>query len=64
MDEAEALCDRVLLMDRGRVLADGPPSALGRLEDVFFELSGRGLEDADADEEDENRDEREEVTAC
>src|SRR5881409_3366920 len=37
MAEAEALCDRVLVMDRGRVLADGPPARLGRLEDVFFE---------------------------
>ena len=53
MDEAEALCDRVLLMDRGRVLADGPPAALGRLEDVFFELSGRGLEAAEAEAEQE-----------
>jgi ABC-2 type transport system ATP-binding protein len=51
MEEAEALCDRVLLMDHGRVLADGSPSALGRLEDVFFELSGRGLEDADDEDE-------------
>jgi len=51
MEEAEALCDRVLLMDRGRVLADGTPAQLGRLEDVFFELSGRGLEDADSEAE-------------
>jgi ABC-2 type transport system ATP-binding protein len=51
MEEAEALCDRVLLMDRGRVLADGTPAQLGRLEDVFFELSGRGIEDADSEAE-------------
>ncbi len=51
MEEAEALCDRVLLMDRGRVLADGPPAGLGRLEDVFFRLSGRGLDEADAEAE-------------
>ena len=51
MDEAEALCDRVLLMDHGRVLADGTPAQLGRLEDVFFELSGRALEDADTEAE-------------
>ena len=51
MEEAEALCDRVLVMDRGRVLADGSPGSLGRLEDVFFELSGRGLEDADDEAE-------------
>jgi len=53
MEEAEALCDRVLLMDRGRVLADGAPAQLGRLEDVFFELSGRALEDADTEAEQE-----------
>ncbi len=64
MEEAEALCDRVLLMDHGRVLADGTPSALGRLEDVFFELSGRGLEDAD-DEAETSDEEMEETTrAC
>ncbi len=51
MEEAEVLCDRVLLMDRGRVLADGSPAQLGRLQDVFFELSGRALEDADTDAE-------------
>ena len=51
MDEAAALCDRVLMMDEGRVLADGSPDALGRkyangsgvasLEDVFMQLSGK-----------------------
>jgi ABC-2 type transport system ATP-binding protein len=51
MEEAEALCDRVLLMDRGRVLADGAPAQLGRLQDVFFELSGRDIEDADSEAE-------------
>jgi ABC-2 type transport system ATP-binding protein len=55
MEEAEALCDRVLLMDRGRVLADGTPAQLGRLEDVFFELSGRALEDADEEAEVEEK---------
>jgi ABC-2 type transport system ATP-binding protein len=28
MDEAEALCDRVVVMDRGRVLDSGPPAEL------------------------------------
>jgi ABC-2 type transport system ATP-binding protein len=30
MDEAEVLCDRVAIMDRGRVLRSGPPAALVR----------------------------------
>ncbi|HEX3508161.1 MAG TPA: ABC transporter ATP-binding protein [Candidatus Dormibacteraeota bacterium] len=53
MDEAAALCDRVLMMDEGRVLADGSPDELGRkyanangpasLEDVFMQLSGKAF---------------------
>jgi ABC-2 type transport system ATP-binding protein len=55
LDEAEALCDRVIMLDAGRVLADGTPEQLRRehspegqaisLEDVFMKLSGRSLED-------------------
>jgi ABC-2 type transport system ATP-binding protein len=51
MDEAAALCDRVLMMDDGRVLADSSPEVLGRmyaegdgpatLEDVFMRLTGK-----------------------
>ena len=51
MDEAAALCDRVLMMDGGRVLADGTPDELCReygegrpnmtLEDVFMHLTGK-----------------------
>src|SRR6266699_4805775 len=51
MDEASALCDRVLMMDGGRVLADGSPEELCRLhadgkpnptlEDVFMHLTGK-----------------------
>jgi ABC-2 type transport system ATP-binding protein len=54
MDEAAQLCDRVLMMDAGRVLADGTPDELCRrysadgrvatLEDVFMLLSGKRLE--------------------
>lgn len=50
MDEAAALCDRVLMMDGGRVLADGTPDELRRLyegatlEDVFMHLTGKTLE--------------------
>jgi ABC-2 type transport system ATP-binding protein len=51
MAEAEQLCERVLLMDRGKVLADGTPSELGSLEELFFARAGRAMEDADFDEE-------------
>jgi ABC-2 type transport system ATP-binding protein len=50
MEEAAALCDRVLMMDEGRVLADGSPDELTRhhgassLEDVFMKLTGKVLE--------------------
>lgn len=49
MDEAAALCDRVLMMDGGRVLADGTPEELCRpfeaesLEDVFMQLTGKSF---------------------
>ncbi len=58
MDEAEALCDRVAIVDRGKVIALGTPAELiatlaapkmvvreGTLEDVFMALTGRHLRD-------------------
>ena len=51
MDEATALCERVLMMDGGRVLADGSPAELRAqyeatsLEDVFMHLTGKTLEE-------------------
>lgn len=47
MDEAEILCDRVAVMDNGRILRVGPPRELveergvDSLEDVFLQLTGR-----------------------
>jgi len=58
MNEAAALCERVLMMDGGRVLEDGTPEDLrGRfgaatLEDVFMTLTGKTLA---ADEEEEKQ---------
>jgi ABC-2 type transport system ATP-binding protein len=56
MDEAEALCDRVAIVDHGRVIAEDTPKGLiaslgapkvvvhqGTLEDVFMSLTGRHL---------------------
>ena len=56
MDEAETLCDRVAIVDQGKVIALGTPKELiaslaapkvvvhqGTLEDVFMSLTGRHL---------------------
>ena len=49
MEEAEALCDRVAIIDHGSLIALGTPEDLKRqngaanLEDVFLKLTGRGL---------------------
>lgn len=50
MEEADALCDRVVLMDRGRLQAAGTPTELKRsvgpgatLEDVFRHYAGSDL---------------------
>jgi ABC-2 type transport system ATP-binding protein len=58
MDEAEYLCDRVAVVDHGRIIALGRPKDLiaqlgepkvithhGTLEDVFMSLTGRHLRD-------------------
>jgi ABC-2 type transport system ATP-binding protein len=58
MDEAQTLCDRVAIVDHGRLIALDTPGALissriepkvivhhGTLEDVFVSLTGRHLRD-------------------
>jgi len=53
--EAEALCQRVVVMDRGHILADETPATLrsqhdnATLEEVFLTLTGRSFDD-DAEE--------------
>ena len=49
MEEADTLCDRVAIMDNGRIVATGTPERLkaehgGTLEDVYLALTGRPLE--------------------
>jgi ABC-2 type transport system ATP-binding protein len=43
MEEAERLCDRVAILDKGRVVAAGTPAELARpsLEDTFVALTSR-----------------------
>jgi len=50
MEEAEKLCDRVAIMDSGRIVAVDAPENLmaahgGNLEDVYLKLTGRSLAD-------------------
>ncbi|MET7743579.1 ATP-binding cassette domain-containing protein [Streptomyces sp. NPDC005385] len=56
LDEADALADRLVIVDRGVVVADGTPGALKRahggspgatLQDTFLAITGRGPEPAD-----------------
>jgi lipooligosaccharide transport system ATP-binding protein len=49
MEEAEKLCDRVAIMDSGRIVATDTPENLmkkhsGNLEDVYLLLTGKSLE--------------------
>jgi ABC-2 type transport system ATP-binding protein len=61
MTEAEMLCDRIAIMDSGRVVALDTPTALKQLvpakdgkeptlEDVFLELTGKKLVNAEEEE--------------
>ncbi len=55
LEEAERLCDRVIILDHGRILAEGTPEALraehalagdgATLEDVFLRLTGKSFDD-------------------
>lgn len=49
MEEAQKLCDRVAIMDSGKIVAIDSPARLiathgGNLEDVYLKLTGRRLE--------------------
>jgi ABC-2 type transport system ATP-binding protein len=65
MDEADALCDRLAILDKGRIVVEGTPLELKEayarrhgldtvptLEEVFMEATGRSLSE-DVDEEEE-----------
>jgi lipooligosaccharide transport system ATP-binding protein len=49
MEEAERICDRLAIMDHGKIVATGTPADLlvryeqPNLEGVFIEITGRGL---------------------
>jgi len=46
MEEAERLCSRIAIMDRGRIIAQGSPRALiaGHIEPQVVEVHGNGVE--------------------
>jgi len=63
LQEAEAVCDRVILIEQGRVLAEGTPAELAQrhggraaatLEDAFMQLTGKRLEEDVEDDEEGN----------
>ncbi len=49
MEEAEVLCDRLLVIDHGKIVEQGTPKDLikkygtGNLEEVFLKVTGHGL---------------------
>jgi ABC-2 type transport system ATP-binding protein len=53
MEEAENLCHKVAIMDKGRIIIEGNPKDLihkydqedGNLENVFLSLTGKELRD-------------------
>ena len=54
MEEADRLCDRLGIIDQGRVIAEGTPAELkasvgtNSLEDVYLRYTGHGFDDAAA----------------
>ncbi|MEW1843288.1 ATP-binding cassette domain-containing protein [Nonomuraea angiospora] len=52
LDEADALCDRIVIIDHGRIVAEGAPAELktgGRtLDEVFLDITGRSLREETA----------------
>ena len=61
MEEAEHHCDRLAVIDRGRLVEQGEPSELlerhatSSLEEVFTLVTGRPLDGQDAEDENEGR---------
>jgi ABC-2 type transport system ATP-binding protein len=52
MDDAQKLCNRVCIIDQGKIIASGSPAELismhadcVELEEVFIKLTGRNLRD-------------------
>lgn len=51
LEEADALADRIVVLDRGLIAADDTPQALrggASLEDAFLAITGHGMTEASA----------------
>ena len=68
LDEAERLCDRIAILNDGRIVAEGTPAELKAmvaerygqpptLESVFMRYTGRSLDDDVEEDDNENDDE-------
>lgn len=61
MDEAERVADRVAIIDRGKIVAEGSPEELmkktgaGSLEDAFLSLTGKKIREEEAGSIDQMR---------
>jgi ABC-2 type transport system ATP-binding protein len=66
MHEADTLCDRLAILDKGRIVVEGSPAELKEqhrakhntetppsLEDIFMEVTGRSLEEDEEPQEDD-----------
>ena len=53
MEEAEALCKRIAIMDKGKIVAEGSSMSLAKkykvksLEDVFLKVTGHSFQEAE-----------------
>jgi ABC-2 type transport system ATP-binding protein len=65
MDEAERLCDRLAILDGGRIIVEGTPAELkarvaaehggeGTMQEVFMAYTGRSLDEDTEEEKEEN----------
>ncbi|HWB59380.1 MAG TPA: ATP-binding cassette domain-containing protein [Chthoniobacteraceae bacterium] len=62
MDEADRVADNIAIIDRGKIIASGPPAALKRnagaatLEEAFIALTGHAIREEEATTKDRMRD--------
>ena len=61
MEEAEAVCDRIAIIDHGKIVAMGSPAEVKAsqnaqtLEDAFLALTGHSIREEDASSTDRMR---------